>query len=88
MWSRLDALLSDIGRVCIKVRPSLALFFPLCADHCTDIEQVYTLEKVLQLKRDQITQNTFLEEAIAVRSYSFSRFSRFLRSVEVLTSFR
>lgn len=29
--------------------------------------QVYTLEKVLQLKRDQITQVTFLEEVMTVR---------------------
>jgi len=30
--------------------------------------QVYTLEKVLRLKKDQTTQTSFLDEAMAVRS--------------------
>ncbi|BGP18331.1 hypothetical protein JCM10213_008504 [Rhodosporidiobolus nylandii] len=45
MWARLEALVGEMGSICIKV---------------------YTLEKVLKLKKDQNTQTSFLDEAMTV----------------------
>ena len=51
-----------LGACCIKVRSLVVDFFSIL----TTLRQVYTLEKVLQLKRDQNTQSSFLEEAMTV----------------------
>lgn len=62
MWIRIEELLSMLGACCIKVRSLVVDFFSIL----TTLRQVYTLEKVLQLKRDQNTQSSFLEEAMTV----------------------
>jgi len=73
MWARLESLISDMGSICIKVRSrrflssrraEVTVFFLS--------SQVYTLEKVLKLKKDQNTQTTFLDEAMTVHWLSVS----------------
>lgn len=63
LWARLENLIGDLGSICIKVisssrwpRTRADLF----------VRQVYTLEKILKLKRDQSTQASFLDEAMSV----------------------
>ncbi len=62
LWSRLTSLVEDMAGACVKVSSSTLLDVDL---NCHDA-QVYTLEKVLKLKKDPISQIVFLDEAMKV----------------------
>lgn len=55
LWTRLEKVMDDVANCCIKVSFC-------CAVELT--KQVYTLEKVLKVKRDNVTQRSFLDEVL------------------------
>lgn len=64
LWSRLTSLIEDMAGACVKVSPPTLFKLDLNGYGA----QVYTLEKVLKLKKDPISQIVFLDEAMKVRS--------------------
>ena len=66
LWNRLSSLIEDMAGACVKVRASFCYYFEADLD-CCDL-QVYTLEKVLKLKKDPVSQIVFLDEAMKVGS--------------------
>lgn len=56
LWTRLEKVMDDVANCCIKVSFSAEVSELTC--------QVYTLEKVLKVKRDNVTQRSFLDEVL------------------------
>ena len=65
LWNRLSSLIEDMAGACVKV---CLLFIDFGADLDSCDPQVYTLEKVLKLKKDPVSQIIFLDEAMKVGS--------------------
>ena len=65
LWNRLSSLIEDMAGACVKVC-LLFIYFGAGLDCCD--RQVYTLEKVLKLKKDPVSQIVFLDEAMKVGS--------------------
>jgi hypothetical protein len=57
LWARLERVIEDVANCCIKVGS---------ANSISLIVQVYTLEKVLRIKKDPVTQTEFLEDVMKV----------------------
>ncbi len=66
LWNRLSSLIEDMAGACVKVSVFLFIYFGAGLDCCNP--QVYTLEKVLKLKKDPVSQIVFLDEAMKVGS--------------------
>jgi hypothetical protein len=64
LWSKLESLVEDISLHCIRVRACCRL----SALVYLTLAKIYTLEKVLKLKKDTVTQTIFLDEAMKVRN--------------------
>jgi hypothetical protein len=65
LWSKLEVLIEDLAAACIKVNnPLLPCFRSLTPKRV----KVYTLEKVLKLKKDAVSQISFIDEAYKVWS--------------------
>ena len=64
LWNRLSSLIEDMAGACVKVCFFFIYFLGARVD-CCDL-QVYTLEKVLKLKKDPVSQIVFLDEAMKV----------------------
>ena len=62
MWGSLENLIDEMTVCCFKVRRTI-LVPPI---ECWINKQVYTLEKVLKLKKDTGTGVMFLDEAMKV----------------------
>jgi hypothetical protein len=58
LWARLERVIEDVANCCIKVISLLG--------HAD--KQVYTLEKVLKIKKDPVTQTEFLDDVMKVCS--------------------
>lgn len=65
LWARLTALVEDMAGACVKVS---FVYGNLNVGLTGYDAQVYTLEKVLKLKKDPISQIVFLDEAMKVCS--------------------
>ena len=63
LWNRLSSLIEDMAGACVKV--CLLFIYFVAGLECSD-RQVYTLEKVLKLKKDPVSQIVFLDEAMKV----------------------
>jgi hypothetical protein len=66
LWSRLESLVEEMAGCCIKVGHAYGLG---CSrvDLCSRMKtKVYTLEKVLNVKKDPLTGVSFLDESMTV----------------------
>lgn len=71
LWARLETLIEDMASCCIKVGhldPGLPPHERTSKLTRRLSFQVYTLEKVLRVKKDPATQTPFLDEAMKVSS--------------------
>ena len=75
LWSSLESMIEEIADCCIKVPHSLMVGNP--KTHGFEYDQVYTLEKVLTLKKDSVSQVLFLDEAMKVSGVRIHREQKF-----------
>ena len=72
LWASLETLVEELTASCIKVRALLIPFAVSMANEHSSFPKVYSLEKVLKLKKDTVLKTPFLDEAMKVSLCSFA----------------